>query len=273
MLSTLHSTLRHQLTPSILLPVLQSPQFNDHISSALASKHNLLVISLAYRKAPTHQFPSAVDDIRNIILACVTDPTLPIDTDNIVIGGFSAGGNMSFVTAQSPEIKANCNVRGIVGFFPVLDWTLTVEEKVATKKQTGKKDMLAGMVKLFEWAYIPSGTDKRDLRLSVTFAPRETLPNHIYLLGAEHDLLCNEAQVMAEKLAGVDGGSRELIEGVPEGEGWKSAGIRWEKARALEHGWTHYPIKGNPKEEERRKAYLNAVIGRVGNWLNKEVFV
>ena len=41
----------------------------------------------------------------------------------------------------------------------------------------------------------------QDPRLSPTnFKKRDDLPKHVFLLGYEHDTLCHEAKVMAEKL-------------------------------------------------------------------------
>lgn len=167
--------------------------------------------------------------------------------------------------------ELNLREQGIVAFYPPVDFTLSVDEKIATKRnQKQKKDALEDVVDLMEWGYIPGGTDLRDPRLSVTFASRKNLPKHVWIAGAEDDLLCREAEYLAEKLAAVEGDSARPIDGVPETDGWQVGGVRWEVARGFEHGWIHQRSRG--REEARRRRCSDELVDRVGSWLVKEVY-
>jgi len=84
---------------------------------------------------------------------------------------------------------------------------------------------------MFNWGYITPGTNLKDPQLSVAFAPQEKLPPKMCFFGCELDMLCREAEVMAERLASERGG--EIVKG---GNLWEKAGIRWEKILGEEHG-------------------------------------
>jgi hypothetical protein len=45
---------------------------------------------------------------------------------------------------------------------------------------------------VWDWGYIRPGQNNRDLLLSVRFAKKANLPNWMYMVGAEYDMLANE---------------------------------------------------------------------------------
>jgi acetyl esterase/lipase len=58
---------------------------------------NAVVVSVEYRLAPEHPFPTAVEDGVDAILYIIANAVeLGIDPTRIAVSGFSAGGNMSF---------------------------------------------------------------------------------------------------------------------------------------------------------------------------------
>ncbi len=69
------------------------------------------------------------------------------------------------------------------------------------------------------------------LELSVAFAPRDRLPPKLYIIGCELDLLCRDAELMAERLASIGTGQR-----VGTGSVWEKNGVKWEKILGEEHG-------------------------------------
>ncbi len=85
------------------------------------------------------------------------------------------------------------------------------------------------MALLFDAAYVNENQNLRDPLLSVALARRESLPDKIFVIGCEFDLLCRDAEVMAENWAG---------EGKKTGTevAWEKNGVKWEKILGFDHG-------------------------------------
>ncbi|KAI9682353.1 MAG: hypothetical protein M1817_000407 [Caeruleum heppii] len=239
------------------------PQTDDEFCATFAATHHILVVSIDYRKAPCAPFPVPVEDAAAIAEAVIDDYHLPIDRSRIALGGFSAGANLALAIAQRPPLRQV--VRAVVAFYPALDFTVPVAEKLARRTGTAstKRDMLESSAAYFNWGYVSPGQDRRDPRLSPVFARKEDLPPHVYLVGAEFDMLCSEARDMAERLARRKPGALE--------DQWEDHGIRWELAKGLQHGFTH--VKASGKVEMRRKEFVTGLWDRVGKWLLLDCFV
>ncbi|XEV01501.1 hypothetical protein FSHL1_006788 [Fusarium sambucinum] len=77
---------------------------HSYQSRAIASLHNLTVVNLSYRLAPEHRFPTGPDDVWDSLQwLSQADNAKELGCDlslGFYIGGVSAGGNLSAVTAQ-----------------------------------------------------------------------------------------------------------------------------------------------------------------------------
>ena len=103
----------------------------------------------------------------------------------------------------------------------------------------------------FEYAYIPSGVNRKDPLLSPIYANRSKLPPSIFFIGAEYDILCHEDEVAARMYAEAEG-----AEVPPESAGldhWTAGGIRWRKVLGAQHGFDLIRKSGE-WEEKRQKA-------------------
>jgi acetyl esterase len=80
--------------------VIGSPNTHDSLCRQLALRSGVAVLSLAYRLAPEHRFPSAVDDtwaaLRHLALHA---GALGLDGSRLAVGGDSAGGTLAAVAA------------------------------------------------------------------------------------------------------------------------------------------------------------------------------
>jgi acetyl esterase/lipase len=246
------------------------PETDDEFCSFLARNFNIIVVSVDYHKSPTYKFPHAVEDVTAIAQAVMNDESLNIDKSKVVLGGFSAGGNLAFAAAQTESLRGQLN--GLVGFYPSLDLTESLEEKLSHCPRNAPSDILASSANFLDWAYVPAGIDRRDPLLSPRWAHPKDLPSHVYIVGAEYDILCYEARRMAESLAkysAVDC-ERNSIPTLLDGDGWRQGGVRWECARGKRHAFTHIAKHG--EKERDRVRFCQKMYSRLGCWLKEEVF-
>ena len=246
------------------------PETDDEFCSFIAQNFNINVVSVGYHKSPSYKFPCAVGDVAAITDAVLNDESLNTDKMKVVLGGFSAGGNLAFAASQMETLRGRVN--GLVGFYAALDLSESLEEKLKRRPSNCGSDILASSAGFLDWAYVPDGHDRRDPLLSPTYASHGDLPPYIYLIGAEYDMLCYEAEQMAESLAAASRSARKRtgIPSVAAEDGWQEGCIRWECVRGKEHAFTHITKRG--KEEINRIKICREIYQRLGVWLKDEVW-
>lgn len=246
------------------------PETDDEFCSFLAQTFRIIVVSVNYHKSPQYKFPHAVQDIIAITKAVMDDESLHVDKTQVALGGFSAGGNLAFSAAQSDGLRGKLS--GIVAFYPVLDMAESLEDKLSRRPRDAPSDILASSANFLSWAYLPEGHNLRDCLLSPRWADPKVFPTHVYLVGAEYDMLCSEAEQMAEALAKYTATAecRSSISTLPDQDGWRQGGVSWECARGRDHAFTHI-AKHGVKEIERVK-FCKEMYSRVGHWLKEDVW-
>ena len=247
---------------------MNNPSVDDPLARFLADNCNCVVVSIDYRKAPRHRFPAAYEDVAESILALLSDGgnDLPIDRHKVVLCGSSAGGNLVLAAAQDPRLRGK--LLGIVALYPVVNVVPTADEKMATRPDPSVPDFLGDMWNdvLDVYAGTTDVATLQDLRLSPTnFKKRDDLPEHIFLLGCEHDMICHEAKVMAEKLIDAAASRKEQT-----ADGWRAGGVRWTLVKGQTHGFDHFPKKVREEEETRMRERDSKYQG-IAQWL-REVF-
>ncbi|KAM0276301.1 hypothetical protein ACHAQH_006892 [Verticillium albo-atrum] len=98
---------------------------HSYQSRAIASVHNVTVVNLSYRLAPDHRFPAGPDDVWDSMKwLSQEDNAKELGCDlslGFYIGGVSAGGNLSAVTAQQwVSEKCTPNISGVWACIPYL---------------------------------------------------------------------------------------------------------------------------------------------------------
>ena len=216
-----------------------APAADDRFCSNFCNNNNkILVVSMDYPKAPAHPWPAAVEAIPVLVKAILEDETLPFDKNKVAIGGFSAGGNLSLAVSQVESLQGK--IGGIVSYYPPVDFTTPTSVNLATRPKDAPPDPLEHQAAMFDWGYINQGVDMKNPLISVRYAPRGRLPPKIYIIGCELDLLCRDAEIMAENLASTGSGER-----IGSDVSWEKNGIKWEKILGEEHGkWkTRGPVE------------------------------
>jgi acetyl esterase/lipase len=246
-----------------------TPEFDDEFASNFAAKHNMIVVSLDYSKSPSNIFPMAMLDIVAAAQSVISDDSLPIDPSRIAIGGFSAGGCLAFAAAQADGLKDK--LKAVVGWYPALDFTTKLSEKLKNRAYAydGQSDSLESLVPKIEWGYLRdmSMKERHNSLVSPLYTPRDQLPEFVYLIGAEWDLLAPEARKMAGKLVEEKIG-KDVYEFQAEG-----GRVRWEEVRGVQHGFTHNTHEKETVEvKAMREKVSQELYERVGSWLLQGAF-
>ncbi|KAF3226481.1 hypothetical protein TWF191_004743 [Orbilia oligospora] len=146
-----------------------------------------VVVSVEYRLAPEHTFPTAVQDSVDAILYLVDNAEeLYLDRDRIILSGFSSGGNLAFTApilleqlrrhqmlASEPGFEDQATdefdvpasklpegyplpdftIKAIIAWYPSVDFTQTRHERRNTNPHP-EVSMPGAMSNMFDTAYI-----------------------------------------------------------------------------------------------------------------------
>ena len=287
---------------------LGSPHDDARWCGTVVTELNAVVISVDYRRAPEHPFPTAVEDgVDAVLWVHKHADELGLNRNKIMLSGFSSGGNMAFTVPlrlydqltgfhreatvepqaqdgseagagyvyrpSSPEdsasssstkvpsnphdqvldpnkppppmpksIMKNSNVfreqhmevpeiqiRGIVPWYPSLDYTRTREERRATGLRADQ-ELPAFFTNLFDDSYLhpPKDVTLDSPYLSPAVAPtdllRNALPDEIIMHTCEYDMLLDEGKTFYERLTSDDIGKNVTYTMVPGvAHGWDKA--------------------------------------------------
>jgi acetyl esterase/lipase len=266
----------HDLSPKISPPlfldihgggfILFDPSIDDMVNTHLAAQLNCLVISLDYSKAPSVKFPVPTNEIIDTIIDILQDQNLSFDRSRVVLGGYSAGGNLAFSVAQSPQLQGK--LAGIVSWYPATDFSDDPNPKALLRPYdvAGEVDSLVSQIPGVLYAYVTPGQDRRDPRLSPVFAQRSRLPKYIMIIGAENDILAHEAWRMARNFAGLDSASDWEEDPVAK-HGFEIENVKWLLIKGARHGFTHFQ-GGNAEVEVKRKMQEESCFAEFHAWMD-----
>lgn len=242
--------------------IINCPAADDVLARHLADNANCIVVSIDYSKAPQNKFPTVYEDVIAQSVEIIKDPELPIDASRVVLCGSSAGGNLFLGAAQ--DLRLRSKIFGVATIYPVVDFESDYPTKMASRPDPAVPDFIGERWDaLMSW-YLDEThkSSLSDVRLSpIRFASRESLPPEILLIGAEHDMFCQEAEVMADKLAGDKAK-------VKTQEGWKAPGVQFYKVYGQPHAFEVFPAK-DPEKDKARLAAKDAMFDCITTWLRE----
>ncbi len=101
--------------------VLGDLETHDRLCRALASVSGCAVIAVDYRRAPEHPFPSAWQDVQEVLREAAENPSVfGIDPARIALAGDSAGGQLAAATVLWARDRA-IKVKHVVRLMPDVD--------------------------------------------------------------------------------------------------------------------------------------------------------
>lgn len=182
--------------------VLGDLDSHDVICRRLAASSRCRVLSVDYRLAPEHKFPTAHRDAYAVWKwVTARGDILGFDRDRLAVAGDSAGGNLSAFLAQETQRQND-----IMPAFQLLLYPLVQFVDIRSKRlsfQEGGFFISPNLFDYFRDSYIEAETDRIDKRVSPLFAPDDDFaglsPCHMVICG--WDPLKDEGRAYAAKLA------------------------------------------------------------------------
>lgn len=177
--------------------LIGSPATHRGITGSLAKLGNMAVCAIDYRLAPEHRYPAPLDDA---LAAYQELLAMGYQGKDIAIGGDSAGGNLTLITALRLKELGLPAPGVLVCFSPVTDFSGAQMHNPPAGDPLINPAWIDQAVAL----YCPVGMDRQDPRLSPLFAELNGLSPLLIQVG-EDELLLNDSLRFAEqaKAAGV----------------------------------------------------------------------
>jgi len=161
---------------------------HDGVCRALAANIQREVVSVAYRLAPEHRFPAAVDDALAVTSQLATEGP-------VLVAGDSAGGHLAAVVARRCA-ASGIVLRGQLLVYPVTD---NASESGSYERYASGYILTRATMRYFKASFVPDASDRAHPDVSPLRAPSlKTTP--AYVLLAEVDVLHDEGVAYAEKL-------------------------------------------------------------------------
>ncbi len=176
---------------------------HDNIARYICAKSGRKVVSVDYRLAPEHPFPTGLYDCNRAVEWLFENAAgLNVDTDKISLIGDSAGANLCAGVAQI----SNRNFQSLILLYPCCD--LSLESSYASRDLYGGGDHFLSMedVKWIMANYAPHQDTENNSLLSPLKCDDFSGWPATLVITAGMDLLRDEAKEFSEKLtaAGVD---------------------------------------------------------------------
>ena len=168
----------------------------DVVCRELANASHCAVLSVDYRLAPEHPFPAAINDARLAFDWAVEQAgLLEVDAARIALGGDSAGGNLSIVTALALR-EAAVQPRFLMLVYPSTE----IRSERASRERYAEGFFLdRGTLQWFFERYLPQGNTE-DWRASPMRAASLAGLPPMLVIGAEFDPLVDDCEAFAARV-------------------------------------------------------------------------
>lgn len=170
----------------------------DASAQALAEQSQAVVVSVAYRLAPEHKFPTAhLDAFTAYEWVIKNAVNLKADPAKIAVAGESAGGNLAANVSIMARDKHIMIPVAQVLIYPIAQADMNTE---SYKMYADAKPLNKAMMTWFTEKYLYTSIEAQDPKISLINANLKNLPPTT-IITAEIDPLNSEGLMLANKLA------------------------------------------------------------------------
>nr|WP_255497058.1 MULTISPECIES: alpha/beta hydrolase [unclassified Mycolicibacterium] len=170
---------------------------HDGLCRSLANLVPAIVVSVDYRLAPEHRWPTAAEDVLAVSRwAAAHAPELGGDAGRIAVGGDSAGGNLAAVTTLMARDRGGPTIAAQLLVYPVIDADFDTE----SYQRFGRGFYNPRLALQWYWdQYVPDVGDRRDPYAAPLHGNLSGLPPAVVVI-AGHDPLRDEGIAYADAL-------------------------------------------------------------------------
>lgn len=208
---------------------------HDGTCRAIARKSGSAILSVAYRLAPEHPYPAAVDDCFDALLWAFDNAAkLGVDASRLAVAGDSAGGNLAAAVAIMSRDRNGPALRHQLLVYPVTDQEF---DRPSYKANGGGEYFLGEAGMRWFWAqYLGSRTASDAPYAAILRQPDLSRLPSATIITAEFDPLCDEGMLYARKLEasgvlvdaaiapGMIHGFLSMFEAIPDAWPWIERG-------------------------------------------------
>ncbi len=169
----------------------------DASARGLAEQTGAILVSVHYRQAPEHKFPTAHNDCFAAYQWVLKNAaSFKGNPEMVALAGESAGGNLAASVSMMARDKGTQMPLHQVLVYPIAGYDFTTE---SYRKSDSTKPLNTGLMKWFFDKYLPSPSTGNNPMISLVKANLKGLPPTT-IIGAEIDPLLSEGQLLADKL-------------------------------------------------------------------------
>lgn len=181
--------------------VLGGVELDDPFMMNVADNANVKIISIDYSLAPENPFPKALNECYAVVrYAKEHSNEFGINSDNIAVGGHSAGGNLSAAICLMDNDRKLLDIKSLIMDYPPVD----VYTDAGLKFQP-KGALPLRMCQMYDACYCNNKEARKNPLISPIYATDEQLSSFppTLIITAKYDSLCEEGERFRDRLISV----------------------------------------------------------------------
>lgn len=181
---------------------------HDFLTAWLAQETRVPLLSVDYRLAPEHKFPSAHEDCHAVLKHVRANPAqYAVTAERIILAGDSAGANLAAGIALANRDQGGAALAGQLLVYGRYGWDYDLPSYT---KEAEARMLTTRDVQAYRSLYCGEMTEPHPYANPLTADDHADLPEAV-LLAAEHDQIRDDSQAYHEALVAAGGASYHEI--------------------------------------------------------------